>query len=241
MSQPHKVAAYFDEIARDYESRYGTNRPYHRYLHTERLRLTTEGLHIEGKRVLDIGAGTGPVYEALRGRGCHYFALDISAEMLAASNIPEAQRFCGSLQDAPLPYPVFDVVFMLGVTTYLPPDELADTLQRVQRLLAPGGVFIVTFTNPRSLDWQIRRFIRLFWRGKGVIGQGFATFAYRPELPDGLFDTCHVHYYNAGITPFNTLLPGLSTNVARLADRLLPTFLKKHACADAVVWCEKHL
>jgi hypothetical protein len=154
--------------------------------------------------------------------------------MLARSRIPPHQRAVGDIAEITPPYSAFDLIFMLGVSTYLSPEAWQTMLARVATLLAPEGRFVVSFTNPRSLDWNVRSMIRRVWRGKGVLGQSFQTFAYSPDIATPPLRLHHAEWYNASLTPINTLLPRLSFWVARWADKHLPEGLRPVCCADIV-------
>lgn len=176
------VSQYFDSIADDYDHRYDASaRPYHSYLHQQRLR-----------------------------------------------------NAAGGITEISLPHATFDLIFMLGVSTYLSPEVWQAVLARVTTLLAPDGRFIVSFTNPRSLDWHVRSMIRRVWRGTGVLGQPFETFAYLPDVATHPLRLHHAERYNASLTPINTLLPRLSFWVLRWADQHLPQGLRSLCCADIV-------
>ena len=111
---------------------------------------------------------------------------------------------------------------------------MQSALTRIASLLAAEGSFIVSFTNPSCLDWHVRAMIRRVWRGRGVLGQSFQTFAYLPDTATPPLRLRHAEWYNASLTPINTLLPTLSLWVARSADQRLPTFLRPLCCADIV-------
>jgi SAM-dependent methyltransferase len=231
------VSQYFDSIADDYDHRYdASERPYHSYLHQQRLRIAVRDIDFAGQRILDIGAGTGPVYNFITQQLADpdYFACDVSEEMLARSRIPPHQRAVGDITEITPPHAAFDLIFMLGVSTYLPPEAWQSVLARVTTLLAPDGRFIVSFTNPRCIDWHVRAMIRSVWRGKGVLGQSFQTFAYLPDVATPSLRLKHVEWYNASLTPINTLLPNPSLWLARWADKYLPNGLRPLCCADIV-------
>lgn len=194
------------------------------------------GLSFTGKRILDIGAGTGALYDAICEVAADpdYFACDLSGEMLRQSAIPECRRAVGTVADVALPHESFDLIFMLGVSTYLAPKQLSDSLELIASRLSQGGLFVISFSNPRSLDWYVRSFIRRIWRGGGVIGQGFQTHGYLPsDVPEPL-RLITAEWYNFSLTPLNTLLPGTSAWIAARADRHLPAAMKVVTCADIV-------
>jgi SAM-dependent methyltransferase len=231
------VSQYFDSIADDYDHRYDASaRPYHSYLHQQRLQIAAGDIDFAGRRILDIGAGTGSLYDFIVQRvpDPDYFACDVSGEMLAQSRIPPQRRAVGGITEISPPHAAFDLIFMLGVSTYLSPEAWQAVLTRVTTLLAPDGRFIVSFTNPRSLDWHVRSMIRRVWRGKGVLGQSFETFAYLPKVATPSLQLHHAEWYNASLTPINTVLPRLSFRVAKWADKHLPEGLRPLCCADIV-------
>lgn len=231
------VSQYFDSIANDYDHRYDASaRPYHSYLHQQRLRIAAGGIDFAGRRILDIGAGTGSLYDFIVQRvpDPDYFACDVSEEMLAQSKIPRQRRAVGEVAEIIPPHAAFDLIFMLGVSTYLSPEAWQAVLARVTILLAPEGRFIVSYTNPRSLDWHVRSMIRRVWRGKGVLGQSFETFAYLPDIATPPLRLHRADWYNASLTPVNTLLPRLSFWLARWADKHLRAGLRPLCCADIV-------
>jgi ubiquinone/menaquinone biosynthesis C-methylase UbiE len=231
------VSDYFDSIADDYDHRYdGSERPYHSYLHRKRLGIAVRDINFAGQRILDIGAGTGPVYNHITREvpDPDYFACDVSAEMLGMSRIPPHRRAVGDINEIAPPHAEFDLIFMLGVSTYISPEALKEVLTRVTALLAPKGRFIVSYTNPRCLDWHVRSLIRTVWRGKGVLGQAFQTYAYVPEVATPPLRLQDAQWYNASLTPFNTLLPSLSLWMAKLTDKHLPRALRSLCCADIV-------
>ena len=87
--QNDKVSTFFDRISDDYRERYGPQNPFHSYFFRERLQAATEGIQFENKIVLDVGAGTGPLWDYLaKYPGVDYYACDISPMMLAQSSNP---------------------------------------------------------------------------------------------------------------------------------------------------------
>lgn len=228
--QSSSVGNYFDEISGDYTSRYSEQNPFHNYFFRDRLELATAGFDFANKSVLDIGAGTGALYDHLSANtGLDYYACDISGKMLEQSNIPKERRFVGKVTEISFPRPAFDFIFMLGVTTYQSPDDLRDTIQFISRSLAPNGRAIVTFTNRGGIDHAARSAMRLAkpFIKRGVIAQDFPTYAYSSKDADRLFDEAGLHvarvsFLNHAFSPFNTLLPTPSVALAKAIRRFAP-------------------
>ncbi len=247
LEQNNRVSSYFDEISRGYSDRYGERNPFHSYFFRQRLKAATDRFVFEGKTVLDIGAGTGALYDELvrRCEGLNYFACDISAQMLAQSAIPRDRAFVGRVSEISFPRDRFDFIYSLGVTTYQDPAELAANWRFIADHLAPGGTAIVSFTNRAALDHAVRTALRIAKPiiRKGVFGQSFATFAYRPaevaEMARAVgLEIARVTFLNQTVSPFNTLLPKPSVALARTIERRAPTAMLPLLSADFVVFAE---
>lgn len=222
-----EAAAFFDRISGSYRGKYSYQSPFHRYYFNERLRKAIAGLSLDGKDVLDIGSGTGNLYDSLSEQfpRVRFHATDVSAGMLEQSKVPEQQRFLGHAYDHDFPVRSFDAIFMLGVTTYLPPPELSKNLDFISKSLNPGGIAVITFTNKHGFDTLVRGVLRhplrLFGSKDKVLASGIRTRKYSlPEVrrlaaPHLRITREDVH--NHTIFPLNLLLPGPSL---RLAGRL---------------------
>lgn len=110
------------------------------------------------RRIVDYGAGTGHLIEDLLGAG--YPAAAVELERVAATRIGE--RFAGhpkflgawTVEDVAAQAQQFDAAVLLEVVEHLYDKELDACLATVGRLLAPGGIAIVTTPNDedRSKD-----------------------------------------------------------------------------------------
>ena len=246
-AQGHKVASYFDAISDNYTSRYSERNPFHNYFFRQRLLAATDGLQLAGKTVLDIGAGTGALYDELIQRDLQtdYFACDISSRMLEESFIPKDRTFVGSPTTLDFPREHFDFIFSLGVTTYQAPDELANNWRFISRRLARDGIAVVSFTNLGSIDYTVRqlsKFVRPLVR-KRVLGQDFSTFAYRASEVDAMARSAglriaKLRYLNQTFSPFNTLLPRPSVSLAKIIERA-PREILPMLSGDFVVFAER--
>jgi len=106
-----------------------------------------------GMRVLDFGGGaTIPLFH-LAQNGCEVFSLDIDAKLTEHTN-RVAGRFGWRLRgspfdlthsDAPGDWGKFDRVISFCVIEHIPKERQLQTLARLAGLLAPGGLFELTF------------------------------------------------------------------------------------------------
>jgi SAM-dependent methyltransferase len=248
LEQSNRVSAYFDQISSGYPGRYGDRNAFHSYFFRQRLKAATDGFAFDGKTVLDIGAGTGALYEELcrRSPAVDYLACDISPQMLAQSPIPPERAFVGRVSDISFPRDRFDFIFSLGVTTYQDPVELAANWRFIGDRLAPGGTAVVSFTNRRAVDHAVRSALRILKPiiKRGVFGQSFAIFAHRPsevaEMARAVgLKTTRVAFLNQTVSPFNTLLPRPSVALARTIEQYAPTAALPLLSADFVVFAER--
>jgi SAM-dependent methyltransferase len=169
---------------------------------------------IRGRRVLDLGCGSGENSLLLALNGARLAAIDISADLiqlaerrLAVNRAPEAGFAVASAHDLPFEDASFDAVIGIAILHHL---DLSIVAREVFRVLKPGGraVFKEPVRNSRALDLlrrlipyrapdvspyerpltddQIEAFSEGFERGRGrVFGLPFLRAA---ELIPGLRD-----------------------------------------------------
>jgi SAM-dependent methyltransferase len=105
---------------------------------------------VAGRRILDAGCGSGPLFQVLRDRGAIVTGFDASTGMLKL-----ARRRLGGGADLqvadlgrPLPFPdgAFDDVIASLVLHYL--EDWRPALGELRRVLTPGGRLIVAVPHP---------------------------------------------------------------------------------------------
>ncbi|MFI9433321.1 class I SAM-dependent methyltransferase [Streptosporangium brasiliense] len=108
---------------------------------------------VAGRRILDAGCGSGPLFSELRDRGAIVTGVDASAGMLEV-----ARRRLGADADlrvvdlaGPLPFPgdAFDDVIASLVLHYL--EDWGPTLAELRRVLRSGGRLLVSVDHPFSV------------------------------------------------------------------------------------------
>ena len=113
---------------------------------------------VAGRRILDAGCGSGPLFAALRDRGAIVTGFDSSTKMLEL-----ARRRLGAdaaLQVAdlgrPLPFPdgAFNDVIASLVLHYL--EDWGSALAELRRVLKPGGRLIVSVDHPFAINLMHR-------------------------------------------------------------------------------------
>jgi SAM-dependent methyltransferase len=113
---------------------------------------------VTGRRILDAGCGSGPLFAALRERGAIVTGIDKSSGMLDVARRrlgPDADLRAADLAE-PLPFPdrSFDDVIASLVLHYL--QDWGPTLVEVRRVLTTGGRLIVSVDHPFAVH-GIRR------------------------------------------------------------------------------------
>ena len=105
---------------------------------------------VDGRRILDLGCGAGPLYAALRDRGAIVTGIDSSAKMLELARERLGDDADLRLADVggPLPFPdkSFDDVVACLVLHYL--EDWTAPLAELRRVLEPGGRLIVVVDHP---------------------------------------------------------------------------------------------
>lgn len=146
----NRMETYFSRISEKYPSHYSKGR---NTLHSLRLDLALKGDQLAGKSILDVGAGTGALYDVVHDKGISgYRAIDISSDMLKRSSIPEESRTCSSFEGLRLERK-FDRIYALGLHTYLDNDQEDELWRFITSQLSEQGRAVVSFTN-RQCFWN---------------------------------------------------------------------------------------
>lgn len=144
---------------------------------------------VAGRRILDAGCGSGPLFAALRDRGAVVSGFDGSAGMVEQARLrlgPDADLRVADLGE-PLPYPddTFDDVIASLVLHYL--RDWGPTLAEIRRVLKPGGRLIVSVDHPFMIN--------LIHRKAGPRPDYFATYNWSEEWTLG-GQTAQLSFWN---------------------------------------------
>ena len=121
--------------------------------HYERPAILRLAGNVTGRRVLDAGCGSGPLFAALRDRGAIVTGVDLSAGLLAQARRrlgPDADLRVADLTD-PLPFNdnSFDDVIASLVLHYF--EDWGPTLAEMHRVLKSGGRLIASVDHPTAV------------------------------------------------------------------------------------------
>lgn len=111
---------------------------------------------VDGKRVLDIGTGSGANAVALARQGAHVIAIDRSDAQLArarklatATEVRVEWHECDAADLAFLRADSIDLVLAAGVVGEV--EDLDRLLRQVHRVLRPGAPFVFSYDHPMAL------------------------------------------------------------------------------------------
>lgn len=101
-----------------------------------------------GKKLLDVGCGTGYHLARYRTRGFEISGMDGSEEMLKQARIanPNIAFEQGDVEKLPYADNSFDYVLCVEVLRYLP--DVSACINEIARVLKPGGIALVTSAPP---------------------------------------------------------------------------------------------
>ena len=143
--------AYYDEFARWYERE--RHHGYHAFLDEMAADLVRP--YAEGKRVLEVGCGTGLVLERVAAFTTEASGIDISHGMLRQSRRRGLRAAQATATALPFADGCFDTVYSFKVLAHVRDIDLA--LREMARVTRPGGHLVLEFYNRDSLRWLIKR------------------------------------------------------------------------------------
>jgi ubiquinone/menaquinone biosynthesis C-methylase UbiE len=142
---------YYDDFASGYERERG--RGYHKLLDDLELSVLTP--LVAGRRVLEIGCGTGLILGRLARDASDAWGIDLSPGMLQVARRRGLQAVLSSATQLPFADGSFDVVCSFKVLPHVP--DIATALSEAVRVTRPGGVLVLEFYNPWSLRYLAKR------------------------------------------------------------------------------------
>jgi SAM-dependent methyltransferase len=142
---------YYDAFSQSYDDGRGVG--YHKLIDDQAAELVRRVG--EGRRVLEVGCGTGLVLQRIAEFASHAEGIDLSPGMLAKAkerglNVQEADCTKLPFEDAS-----FDVACSFKVLAHVPDFDAA--LREMVRVVKPGGHIVVDIYNRHSMRYGIKR------------------------------------------------------------------------------------
>ena len=198
--------------------------------------LQREGL--KPRTCVDLACGTGSVTAILAKKGLDTIGVDMSEEMLTVAmdkvmDMENPPRFiCQKLQQLYLPRGVDLAVCALDSLDYVTdPEDCAEAIRRVYKVLNPGGIFIFDVNTPeklRAMDGQMfldeDDDVYCVWRGEfdeqtNICSYGMDLFQRRGDVWHRSFEEHREYAYSQSQLTEYLKAAGF-THIAVYADRL---------------------
>ena len=235
------VQNFFETKAKtgEWKSLYDLNNPTS-YPFVIRIKKTTEMLseHISGKKVCDLGCGTGALIPFVSENKAHYTGVDFSAEML--SKIKNNDKIDGSkiklinmdFKDGNFSES-FDILVGLGFIEYF--ENPKEIIKKCNKILNENGLILLSFPNRLCLDFTLIRslfLIRFFLKKFFKIGKDNPRrkmWSYNEAIKlfeHGEFEILSIknYYTNLLVYPFTVIFPKLAFKISSVVEK---TFLNK--------------
>jgi ubiquinone/menaquinone biosynthesis C-methylase UbiE len=143
--------AYYDDFADNYERERGWG--YHRMLDDLELRICAP--LATGRRVLEVGCGTGLILKRIAPHADSAWGVDLSPGMVQLAKQRGLSVVLGSATDLPFADETFDMVCSFKVLAHVP--DIGRALSEIARVTRPGGQMVLEFYNPFSLRYLAKR------------------------------------------------------------------------------------
>lgn len=182
-SAEREVSEFYDEEAGDYDERFRSRAG--RYIDARQQEVVREELgDLDGRRVLEIAAGTGRFTELLVDAGADVVVVDISRGMLERNRDrnPAASYVHGSGTDLPLPAASVDACLTVNALNHVPGHWRV--VEEVFRVLSTGGRFVANYPNLLSNRLPVGLYVNYRNRnvGGGVYTRWFNVLRVRKRL-----------------------------------------------------------
>ncbi len=160
----------------------------------------------DGRRVLELGCGTGVFLSKTACRGARIHGLDLSMDLLLKARdrvrgSTSVSLECGDAERLPYPDSVFDSAYGSSVLHHL---HVESALREVMRVLRPGGR--IAFTEPNLVNPLVYAIFHLPWfktrYGTSPNEMAFTRFRCARLLRN-------IGYDHVSVRPFDFLYPSL--------------------------------
>jgi len=237
-SSQKTTTVFFENAAGSYyRERYGNRRDINTFGMMNRLDAVLELLDKYGEAggvCIDLGCGPASVFEPLAERGYEYVGLDIAFSMLKEGRERCIQTvyelpllMAGDVSQTPFGSSSFDLVLAMGLMDYL--DDEALIYREIHRVLKPGGIAIITYSNKFSYSALLRAcagpILKFIGAKKRVLGSAVVTRSHTRKnetrrLKETGLEPLDTLFGGAHLIPFNLVMPRLYFTYLRFLQRV---------------------
>jgi|TARA_B110000211_G_scaffold118772_1_gene137564 2-polyprenyl-3-methyl-5-hydroxy-6-metoxy-1,4-benzoquinol methylase len=243
LTKMSNVQNFFEKKAQtgEWKSLYDEQNP-SSYPFTIRLKKTVEMLNekISGKKVCDLGCGTGALIPHILKQNGKYTGIDFSKEMLSKikshqinkTNEDKVELHHLDFNNSELDKK-FDVLVGLGFIEYF--EDPNKIIKKCNKILNDQGIILLSFPNRISFDFTMIRTLKFF---RFILKKIFNVGRDNPKrkmwsrneakelFGYGNFEILSItnYYTNLAVYPFTILSPSLSFKLSRFFEK---TFLNK--------------
>jgi len=145
-NMPRNNVEYYD---RDYAAKYDRHRTGQYFSHVNACEVELVQKYGRGKRLLEVGCGTGLILAEVEQFAASAMWIDLSEDMLRHARKRGLRVRQAPATDLPFPDESFDVVYSFKVLPHI--EVIEEALAEMGRVLAPGGTMIAEFYPKYSL------------------------------------------------------------------------------------------
>ena len=147
---------YYDEYSEHYDSSRDTH--YYNFLVDEEMKIVSQ--HTRGKKVLEIGCGTGVLMEWIQ-KDCNVMGVDLSPGMVRKAQKKGLVVVQGRAEELPHEADMFDVVYSFKTLPHV--SGIAQALTEINRVLKRDGIAFVEFYNRHSVKYVLNKIAHFFF------------------------------------------------------------------------------
>ena len=150
-----------------YSEWYNQERTGDYYSFVNDLEIDLISKYARGKKVLEIGCGTGIILEASSKMASDAQGIDLSEGMVEVSKKKGLQAQKANVVQLPFPDKSFDLVYSFKVLPHVP--EIKKAISEIKRVLKDDGVAVLEFFNPFSIKYFTNKIFNIVHRRKVYI------------------------------------------------------------------------
>jgi len=168
----------------------------------DEINLQIAKADISGKRILDIGCGSGLLGEALRKKGNYVIGVNISQEELAAAKVRLDQVICHDVTsnaEINLEQKV-DVLLFSDILEHTPDPEFV--LNKFLKYLNPEGVIIISIPNIACYNMRLRLLFGFFnYEDYGILDKTHLRFFTKSSF-NRFLQNCGLEAVDYKVSPY---------------------------------------